>query len=100
MQSGLDKKTYPIEFAVKAIDRIGSFNVKNCHVLISCSKTKSHHRERARDMYISPLYRKSVAVAEGWKMPFSILSAKHGLLSPDEAIEPYDLTLKGASKEP
>lgn len=37
-------------------------------------------------------------VAEGWGMPFSILSAKHGLLDPDEIIEPYDLTLKGASK--
>jgi len=32
-------------------------------------------------------------------LSFSILSAKYGLLSPDEVIEPYDLTLKGASKQ-
>jgi hypothetical protein len=50
-------------------------------------------------MYVSPLYRKSVLVAEGWRLSFSILSAKYGLLDPDETIEPYDLTLKGASKQ-
>jgi hypothetical protein len=50
-------------------------------------------------MYVSSLYGKSVMVAEGWGLSFSILSAKHGLLDPDETIEPYDLTLKGASKE-
>jgi hypothetical protein len=50
-------------------------------------------------MYVSPLYRKSVLVAKGWGVPFSILSAKHGLLQPNQTIEPYDLTLKGASKQ-
>ena len=38
-------------------------------------------------------------VAEGWGLSFSILSAKYGLLDPDQIIEPYDLTLKGASRQ-
>ncbi len=71
----------------------------NFHALISCSKTKSGHRDTARNMYASPLYRKSVLLAESWGLTFSILSAKYGLLHPDQVIEPYDLTLKGATKQ-
>lgn len=93
--SGID----PIEFAMRASAQIHALDPMSCHVLISCSKTKLGHRDTARNMYVSPLYRKSVLVAEGWRIPFSILSAKHGLVDPDEIIEPYDLTLKGASKK-
>ena len=50
-------------------------------------------------MYASPLYRKSVALTERWGISFSILSAKYGLLHPDQEIDPYDFTLKGASKD-
>jgi len=35
---------------------------------------------------------------ESWGVPFSILSAKHGLLHPDETIDPYDVALKGQPK--
>lgn len=71
----------------------------NCFALISCSKSKGGHRDLARDMYVSPLYRKSVQLAELWGLPFYILSAKHGLLHPDEVIEPYEQTLRTASKK-
>jgi hypothetical protein len=37
-------------------------------------------------------------LSDRWRIPFSILSAKYGLLDPDEMIEPYDQTLKHASK--
>ncbi|MGY3235640.1 hypothetical protein ACVMAJ_002530 [Bradyrhizobium sp. USDA 4448] len=67
--------------------------------LISCSKSKGGHRDIARDMYVSPLYRKSVQLAELWGVPFYILSAKYGLLHPDELIEPYEQTLKTATKK-
>ncbi|WP_456772122.1 DUF6884 domain-containing protein [Bradyrhizobium sp. USDA 4369] len=66
--------------------------------LISCSKSKGGHRDIARDMYTSPLYRKSVQLAELWGIPFYILSAKYGLLHPSDLIEPYEQTLKTASK--
>ncbi|HEY5063282.1 MAG TPA: hypothetical protein VIJ04_00425 [Xanthobacteraceae bacterium] len=85
--------------ALRATEDIKAIGPANCHILISCSKSKSGHRDLARNMYVSPLYRKSVLVADAWGIPFSILSAKYGLLDPDQAIEPYELTLKGASKQ-
>jgi len=85
--------------AMRVTNEVEALGPANCHALISCSKSKGGHRDLARNMYVSPLYRKSVMVAEAWGLPFSILSAKYGLLDPDETIEPYDLTLKGASKQ-
>jgi hypothetical protein len=87
------------KLALHAAKEIKELGPANCHALISCSKSKGGHRDLARNMYVSPLYRKSVMVAEAWGLSFSILSAKYGLLDPNETIEPYDLTLKGASKE-
>jgi hypothetical protein len=99
MDSASDPKTTPTGLAKRASVDIGVLGPANCHALISCSKSKSGHRDIARNMYVSPLYRKSVMVAEGWGLSFSILSAKYGLLDPDETIEPYELTLKGAPKQ-
>lgn len=99
MESSSDPKLDPVQLAMRATAHVEALNPANCHALISCSKSKGGHSDLARNMYVSPLYRKSVMVAEGWRLPFSILSAKYGLLDPDETIEPYDLTLKGASKQ-
>src|ERR1700709_1714689 len=93
-----DKSLRPSQLAVQASSDIRAFGAANCHALISCSKSKGGHRDLARNMYVSSLYRKSVLVAQGWGLTFSILSAKYGLLDPDETMEPYDQTLKGASK--
>ena len=96
--------TLPVEtsatakLALSCSSEIHSIGHENLYVLISCSKTKGGHREVARDMYASPLYRKSVMLTEKWGVRFGILSAKHGLLDPNQVIEPYDLTLKGASR--
>jgi hypothetical protein len=98
MESFADLKSDPIQLAMRAGAHVEALNPINCHALISCSKSKGGHSDVARNMYISPLYRKSVMVAEGWGLSFSILSAKYGLLDPEEIVEPYDLTLKGASK--
>ena len=64
-------------------------------VLLSCVKSKRAQRCRAGDMYISPLFQKMMAYGQSLdpKRLF-ILSAKYGLLSPDDLIEPYELTLK------
>lgn len=94
-----DKKPTIAQLAMHAMNKIEALGPDNCHALISCSKSKGGHRDLARNMYVSSLYRKSVAVAEGWGLKYSILSAKYGLLDPDETIEPYDQTLKGASKQ-
>jgi hypothetical protein len=94
-----DPKLDPIQLARRAAAHVEALDPTNCHALISCSKSKGGHSDLARNMYVSPLYRKSVMVAEGWGLSFSILSAKYGLLDPEEIIEPYDLTLKGASKQ-
>ena len=85
------------QLALEIRSKIAAFRPTNCHALIACSKTKGSHRDLARNIYISPLYRKSVLATKAWGVPFSILSAKHGLLGPDELIEPYKLTLKGKS---
>ena len=98
MERFVDPKPDPIRLAMRAGAHFEALNPRTCHALISCSKSKGGHSDLARNMYVSPLYRKSVMVAEGWGLSFSILSAKYGLLDPDEVIEPYDLTLKGASK--
>jgi len=92
-------KSAPVQLAMRASSDIEALDPAKCHALISCSKSKSGHRDLARNMYVSPLYRKSVMVAESWGVSFSILSAKYGLLDPEETIEPYDLTLKGASRQ-
>ena len=59
-------------------------------VLISCSKTKTDHPAAARDLYDSPLFRQSRAYAEASGSQWFILSAEHGLVSPDEWLSPYE----------
>ena len=42
----------------------------------------------------SPLFRESYRLAEQDGGPIAILSAKYGLLPPDQEIEPYELSLR------
>ncbi len=63
-------------------------------VLISCVKKKLDHAAKAREMYISPFFKFSLAYAESLDPDrIYILSAKYGLLKLDDRIEPYELTL-------
>lgn len=64
-------------------------------VLISCVKKKNKsHKSKAKDLYISTLFRKSLAYAQKLKPDMIyILSVKYGLLDLDTEIEPYDMTL-------
>jgi hypothetical protein len=67
-------------------------------VLISCVSKKRPVKSKARDLYISPLFRKNLDYALKLKPDqIFILSAKYGLVSLDEEIEPYDLTLNTMS---
>jgi hypothetical protein len=63
-------------------------------VLISCVSMKLKHKAKAEDLYISPLFIKSLAFAKiiNPKKIF-ILSAEHHLLKLNTEIEPYNKTL-------
>ena len=69
--------------------------------LVGCSKTKlaSHPSgyAAARDLYVSDLFSKRVQHVESRKLPWYILSAKCGLLSPTVQVRPYDKTISELS---
>ncbi|WP_157845282.1 MULTISPECIES: DUF6884 domain-containing protein [Pseudofrankia] len=62
-------------------------------VLIGCVKTKQARADRAADLFVSPLFAGRRAYAEGSGLPWYVLSAKYGLLAPDDVIGPYDVYL-------
>ena len=61
--------------------------------LVSCVSMKRSQPCRARDLYTSPWFVKARDYVEGAKSPWFILSAEHGLLSPDQIVAPYERTL-------
>ena len=63
-------------------------------VFRSCVKSKRDYACPAKDMYISPLFRGIWSYANTMRpKSIFILSAKYGLLKPDDIIEPYEKTL-------
>lgn len=63
-------------------------------VLISCASKKLSYRARAKDIYISQLFKLNLNYAKNLNPDkIFILSAKHGLLDLDTEIEPYNKTL-------
>ena len=61
--------------------------------LVACVSKKSNSPLPARELYISPWFRKASTYAKSIADEWYILSAKYGLLSPTTIIEPYDETL-------
>lgn len=61
-------------------------------VLVGCVKLKADVALPAEDLYTSPLFKRRRAFAERAPRWF-ILSALHGLVSPDQVLEPYDMAL-------
>jgi hypothetical protein len=64
--------------------------------LVACSRTKADQPAPARELYVSPLFRAARAYAEGRYGPgqWLILSARYGLVDPDQVLTPYDLSLR------
>lgn len=62
-------------------------------VLVSCVKTKRNEASKAKDLYISTLFRKERSYAEATGLPWYILSAEYGLVDPEQEIEPYGRNL-------
>jgi len=67
--------------------------------LISCVKTKRKKSCEAKDLYISDLFKKSLAYSLQNYDKTYILSAKYGFLELTDIIEPYELTLKNQNEE-
>jgi hypothetical protein len=59
-------------------------------LLVACVKQKLTAPAAARDLYVSPLFRKERLYAESSGLPWFILSAEHGLVGPDEWLAPYE----------
>ena len=66
--------------------------------LVGCVKRKLETPAKAKDLYISALFRGRRGFVEASCDSWWILSAKHGLVDPEEVLAPYDLTLKSMGR--
>jgi hypothetical protein len=64
--------------------------------LVGCVKSKKNHAASADELYTSALFRGRRKAVEGSCDRWYILSTLHGIVRPDEVLEPYDVTLVGA----
>ena len=62
--------------------------------LVSCVARKLSRSAPAKDLYTSDLFRKTRSLVEARGWTWLILSAKHGIVDPEQVIEPYEKTLK------
>lgn len=68
-------------------------------VLISCVSKKRSTKTKAKDLYISPLFKTSLAYSYSLNPDkIFILSALHHLLDLETEIEPYNVTLSNIPK--
>ena len=67
-------------------------------VLVSCVIKKRTIPSPARDLYLSDWFTKAARYASQITDEWYILSAKYGLVHPDQVIEPYNVTLKKMGK--
>jgi len=65
--------------------------------LVSCVKTKRRGRHPARDLYVSPWFKKAKSYVEKKGAQWFILSAKHHLVHPDQEIRSYEQGLADMS---
>ena len=61
--------------------------------LVSCVSKKRASPTVAKDLYVSAWFLKARRYVEATCCPWFILSAKYGLLSPEQVIAPYERTL-------
>jgi len=81
-------------------DHVAARRSSRTLVVIPCAKTKVWDLPgrlvpkvvTVRSAYISQLFRQMVMYAEFMEADWTVLSAKHGFLRPDDVIEKYDVT--------
>lgn len=61
--------------------------------VVGCSNMKRSEPCAAKDLYVGQLFIKSKQLFELMGIKWVVLSAKHGLVMPDQIIEPYNVTL-------
>ena len=70
--------------------------------LVACSATKLPHRAQARELYQGDTFKLVRSILEHPASrvdDWAILSAKHGLVLPTDALDPYDLYLGDLPRE-
>ena len=80
--------------AGKRQDPVGRESSRRTVYLVSCVKKKRPKCSRAKDLYVSDWFIKARRFVESAGCPWRILSAKYGLVSPEQVIAPYEKTLK------
>lgn len=58
--------------------------------VIACSKTKLAHAAPAVELYTGALFKAAVVMARMRGLPIWVLSAKHGLVTSETVLEPYN----------
>ena len=66
---------------------------------ISCVKEKRIGKHKAKDLYTSDFFKKSIGYCSSKYDSVFILSAKFGLLDLEDTIENYEMTLNDFSKD-
>lgn len=66
-------------------------------VLISCGSSKQSRPMPAKDLYIGPLFRSASRYAQAVGCRWYIVSALHGLVSPQQVLRPYDAFIRNMS---
>lgn len=66
--------------------------------LVGCVAQKAASPRPARDLYTSALFTGRRRFVERTCSEWWVLSALHGLVSPEEVLQPYDVTLKNAGR--
>lgn len=66
--------------------------------LLACSAGKLDRPAPARELYTGQLFRLSLQVAEALADTVLVLSAKHGVVTLDQVLAPYDLSLADLQK--
>jgi len=73
--------------------RLRALNREILVVLVGCGASKADKAMPAKYLYTGSLFRSAYAAAERVADDFMIISAGHGLLSPDAVTEPYERDL-------
>ncbi len=69
-------------------------------VLITCASKKQNKKLKAKEIYVSPLFKFNLAYAKKLNPDqIFILSAKYGLLDLEKEIEPYNETLNNKTEK-
>jgi len=68
-------------------------------LLVGCVKSKASRIDHARYLYQGQLWTLRRQYAESSGLPWAILSARHGVISPDCFIGPYDQTIEDTMRD-